>query len=189
MRKRTSTSLLGVLLFLWPPRPGPAGEGVPPSVQANLLVRVAPFDRSLSTLPQIQVLVVARRDDPGSQHVADAVYAALKNETQIAGVPMQLARIEVTSVPHLLSEIRGRKPSIVYLSTEFSRDAPAIAAGLDGEHLLTFAAESEAVRGGICVGFDLSFGRPQVLVHLEQSRRQHAKFQSGFLHLAKVVDQ
>jgi len=186
--QRKSKLHLVVVLLVCLARPLPAADGVPPGLQANLILKVAPFDTSLASLQQIQLLVVARRDDAASQHLADEVSAALKQQPQIAGLPLHVAQIEAGGVPQLLQEIRARKPAIVYLSTSFSRDAAAIAAGLGGEHVLTIAAESAAVQGGICVGFDLIAGRPLLLVHLGQSQKQHVQFQPGFLHLAKVVD-
>jgi hypothetical protein len=168
-----------------------ADEVVPPRLQASLIARLVPFDRSLVTPAQTRVLmlVAIRRDDARSQQVAAELVATMRKEREIAGLPLDLVQVNVADVHQLMREIRARRPDIVYLSTALGDEAPALAAGLGAEHLLTIAAESEAVRGGICVGFDLVSGKPRVLIHLQQAKKQHVNFQASLLHLAKVVDQ
>jgi hypothetical protein len=181
-----------LLLLLALSQPAPADEAsVPPRLQASLIARVAPFDRSLTARAgsRMLLLVAVRRNDAGSQQVAAEVIEALKSETQIAGLPLEVERVEVSTAAELLEEIRVRHPAILYLSTAFSSYAPALAEGLAGEGLLTMAAESAAVDGGICVGFDLVSGKPRVLINLGESKKQHVNFQAALLHLAKVVDQ
>ena len=190
--RRSISACLLILLVIVLSRPAPASEAaVPPRLQASLIARVAPFDRSLVARARTRVLllVVIRRDDAESQHVASGVIDALKSEAQIAGLPVEVERVEVRTVREVLDEIRVRHPTIVYFSTAFSDDAPALAKGLAGEDLLTITAESEAVSRGICVGFDVVSGKPRVLINLQQSKNQHANFQATLLHLAKVVDQ
>jgi hypothetical protein len=190
--KTSISACAALLLLLCLPQSGLADEAaVPPRLQASLIARVAPFDRSLVARARSRVLllVAIRRDDAGSRQVAAEVVEALKSETQIAGLPLEVATIEVAEAQQLVEEIRVRRPSILYLSTAFSGDAAALAASLSGEDVLTIAAESEAVSRGICVGFDLVSGKPHVLIHLQQSKKQHVNFQATLLHLAKVVDQ
>jgi YfiR/HmsC-like len=189
-RSNTSSATLLVLLFL--ARAVSASDAsVPPRLQASLIARVAPFDRSLAARARSKVLllVAVRRGDAGSRQVAAEVIEALKAEHEIVGLPLSVEAVEAGEVGELVQEIHARHPAILYLATGFSDDAPALAAALDGEDILTMTAESAAVRGGICVGFDLVSGKPRVLVHLQQSKRQHVNFQAALLHLSKVVDQ
>lgn len=187
---KPSISFLALLCLL--SLPAWAGEAtVPAQLQARLITRVAPFDRSLVARAgtRVLLLVVIRRDDPGSQQVAAELIEALKSESEIAGLRLEVAKVEVTEALQVLGEIRDRHPTILYLSTAFTAEAAALAERLDGQDLLTIAAESAAVRAGICVGFDLISGKPQVLIHLQQAKKQHVNFQATLLHLAKVVDQ
>ena len=192
---RAKTPILAraaLLLVLTLAQPVPAGEAsVPPRLQATLIARVAPFDRSLAARAgsRVLLLVAVRRDDAGSQQLAAELIDALKSETQIAGIPLEVARVEVSAARELVDVIRARHPAIVYLSTALSGEAPALAESLAGEDLLTMAAESAAVQRGICVGFDLVSGKPRVLINLTGSKKQHVNFQAALLHLAKVVDQ
>jgi len=190
--RKTSTFARALLLLLSLAQPLPAVDeaSVPPRLQASLIARVAPFDRSLTARAgsRMLLLVAIRRDDAGSQHVADEVIEALRSERQIAGLPLEVARVEVSTARELVREIRARHPAIVYLSTAFSGDARALAESLAGEDILTMAAESAAVHQGVCVGFDLVSGKPQVLINLIVSKKQHVNFQAALLHLAKVVE-
>jgi hypothetical protein len=190
--RRTNSGSAALLLLAFISRAALAGDAtVPPHLQASLIARVAPFDRSLAARARSQVLllVAVRRGDPGSRQVAAEVIEALKAEPQMAGLPLQVEQLEASDALELVQELKARRPAILYLSTGFSGEAPALAAALDGEDILTMTAESAAVRGGICVGFDLVSGKPRVLVHLQQSKKQHVNFQAALLQLSKVVDQ
>ena len=193
MRARSAGPLWLALAFLLSlTLPLRADEtSVPPQLQASLITRLAPFDRSLAARAQSRVLILVaiRRDDAGSRQVAAGLIAALASEKQIAGLPLEIGQITVGDPQQLIAEIRVRHPAIVYLSSGFTDEVPALAANLSGEDVLTIAAESAAVAGGVCVGFDLVSGKPRLLIHLQQSKKQHVNFQATLLHLAKVVDQ
>jgi hypothetical protein len=190
--RRTNSGRAALLLVAFFSRAIFASDAaVPPRLQASLIARVAPFDRSLAARARSKVLllVAVRRGDAGSRQVAAEVAEALKSEPQMAGLPLQVEQLEAGSAGELVQEIKARRPAILYLATGFSDDAPALAASLEGEDILTMTAESAAVRGGICVGFDLVSGKPRILVHLQQAKKQHVNFQAALLHLSKVVDQ
>jgi hypothetical protein len=191
LTRRSKIGSAALLVVLLARAAAATDPSVPPRLQASLIARVAPFDRSLPARAhsKILLLVAVRRGDAGSRQVAAEVVEALKAEREIVGLPLTVEEVEISEVDQLVQEIHARHPAILYLATGFSDDAPALAAALDGEDLLTMTAESAAVRGGICVGFDLVSGKPRVLVHLQQSKRQHVNFQAALLHLSKVVDQ
>jgi hypothetical protein len=63
-----------------------------------------------------------------------------------------------------------------------------MATALVGVDVLTAGATRSFVREGIVVGFDLVGGKPKLLVHLGQARKQNVKLTARFLNLVEVVD-
>ena len=59
---------------------------------------------------------------------------------------------------------------------------------LRGTDVLSSAAIPGYVESGAVLGFDVTSGRPRLLVHLGQAREQHVSFDPAFLRLAQVVD-
>jgi len=54
--------------------------------------------------------------------------------------------------------------------------------------VLTAGAMTEYVSEGIVLGFDLVSGRPKILVHLEQARKQNVVLTAQLLKLAVIVE-
>jgi hypothetical protein len=53
---------------------------------------------------------------------------------------------------------------------------------------LTVAAIPDYVELGVVLGFDVLSGRPKLLVHLGQARRQHVDLRADLLKLARVFE-
>jgi hypothetical protein len=65
---------------------------------------------------------------------------------------------------------------------------PAIAAGFRDTSILTAAAMADYVSNGAVIGFDVVSGRPRILVHLAQARRQNVDLTAQVLKLAVIVE-
>ena len=54
--------------------------------------------------------------------------------------------------------------------------------------MLSVAADPGEVPKGIVLGFDLVSGKPKIVVHLGQAKKQEVSFKAEFLKLAKVLE-
>jgi hypothetical protein len=164
-------------------------EGVPVAVQASLLSKVAAYDRNLAARAngRVHVTIVAKPHDIASDRTAVAVQNALALMPTIAGLSHSEDRFDSADPAEIERTLRSRHPTIVYLAPGFEDgETRAIVRGMTGTDVLSVAGSPGYVPQGIVLGFDLVSGRPKLLVHLTQARRQNVDLTSEVLKLMKV---
>jgi hypothetical protein len=163
---------------------------VPLDVQAQLLVKVAAYDRSLRQRASgtVRIAIVIKAGDPESQAAAKRLAFELGSVQQIAGLPVgPVIQIEFTTGAALAADCRAQQLSILYLAPGLDQAMAEIAKGLDGVDVLTAAADPSFVPKGAVFAVDLVAGKPQMLVSLGQAQRQNVRLASDLLKLAKVL--
>jgi hypothetical protein len=169
---------------------GFAGEvSVPVERQVALMVAAAGSDRNMASRAggKVRVLVVSKAPDGPARRSVSSFLSALKGRRRIAGLPHEESSVPFTSAAALAELCRTQRIAIVYLTPSVDGDVAAIAQALDGVSVLTVAASADAVPKGAVIGFDLVSGRPQMVINVEQAKRQKVQFDHGVLELAKVV--
>ena len=163
---------------------------VPLDRQAELLARVAAYDRNMLARAgdRVRVLLVTNGNDPESVGLAKRMEAALDSVPDIAGLPHEERVAPFTNAADLAGQCRTQRIAIVYLGSGLGDKVPAIKSALDGGDVLTVAAVPEYVEAGIVLGFDILSGKPKILVHLTQARRQHVELRADLLKLARVFE-
>jgi hypothetical protein len=162
---------------------------VPVRLQIELLSKVAAYDRNFAERARgrVQVFVIVKRGDPESERVGEQISAELKANEQLGGLPHVHERVDFASAKSLAEVCRTRGAAIVYLSTGLSEQIPAIATALDGISVLSVSASAADVRKRAVLGFDVEAGKPKLVVHLDQARRQKIAFKPELLRLARVI--
>jgi hypothetical protein len=162
---------------------------VPLRLQAELLAKVAAYDREFAARARGRALVfvVVKANDAGSQRVAEQLSAELGVLEQIGGLPHAEETIRYASPAALAELCKNRMPAIVYLSTGFSEEIGSIAQALEGQSILSVGAVASYVPKRMVLGFDSESGKPKLLVHLDQARRQRVAFKPELLALARVI--
>jgi hypothetical protein len=164
-----------------------ADEPVPVRVQADLLVKVAAYDSGLvARSGDRNVLLFTNEDDSDGESTPKRMKTELAAVERIAGKPHREELVRYESPAAVAEACRERDAAIAYLPPGLGSKIPAIARALSGIQVLTIAARPEYVKSGAVVGFDLVSGKPQLLVHLGQARRQKVDFKPELLRLAKV---
>ncbi len=163
---------------------------VPVGLQVELVARVSGYDRNFSGRAgeKAHVLVVARPGNLDSTSVSREALRAFRATAQIAGVPLEVDPIDYAGAPALVDEAKRRKAAIVYFAPGFSDEASKLASAFTGLDVLTVSSIASDVEKGIVLGFDLASGRPKLLVHLTQARKQNAAFKAEALKLMKVYE-
>jgi len=161
---------------------------VPVGVQADLLVKVAAFDRNYRSRAGDKAIVIltAMNGDAASMRAAMEMKAALARVPTIGDLPHEEQIVTYSSASQLADLVRSRKAAIVYLGPGFSAQVPAIRDALSSVSVLTIGGLPEYVPSGIVLGFDLVSGRPKLLVHVPQARKQQVAFPASVLNLMKV---
>jgi hypothetical protein len=162
---------------------------VPPRLQAELLAKVAAYDGKFAARAQgtALVLIVVAPGVADSERFGAQIRAELGKQPRIGGVEHMEDVVRYSSPAELSRVCRDRKPAIVYLGPGLTEQAPGIAEALVGLDVISVAALPNDVARGIVLGFEVVSGKPKLLVHLLQARRQNVAFKPELLRLARVI--
>ena len=168
-----------------------AGAGsaqVPFRVQADLIAKVASFDRNFAARAGARalVLVVQMPNDAESGAAAIELKNALSYVPTVGDRPHEEQIVTYSNATALAETVRARKASIIYFAPGFAKELTAIRSSLSNLGLLSVGATQDYVESGIVLGFDLVSGRPKLLVNLSQARKQQVDFPASVLRLMKV---
>ena len=182
---------MGAAILLSPSSRAHADEPtLPAPLQAGLLAKVAAYDRNLRgiRLGKVIVAIVTRRGDLDSTSVGARLRAGLEGIPAIAGMPHEEIMVTWTNAAAVAEICETSNVSIAYVAPGLEREMPAIAAVLQGMEVLTAGAMPDYVGKGAVLGFDLVSGRPRILVHLGEARRQRVDLTAQLLKLAVIVE-
>lgn len=162
---------------------------VPPAIQAQLVAKIAAYDRNFGARAggTARVLVAYKPSDVESTRFATLVVNALNDLGDIAGKPKQVETFAFGGAAGLASRCGVGKASLLYLSTGLEGDLAAIAKALEGVDVLDYGATREHAQKGAVVGFALEEGKPKLIVNLAQAKAQNVSFKAEFLKLAQVI--
>lgn len=161
---------------------------VPTSLQAELLAKVAAYDRNLQARAgdRVHVLLVQKPGDDDSARAIVQMQGALGQIGSIGGMPHDEAVVSWGGAAALAQTIRAQRVAIVYFTPGFSGDIDAIRAALAGVDVLSVAAVPDYVPRGIVLGFDIVEGKPKLLVNLSQAAKQNVAFKAEVLKMMRV---
>jgi hypothetical protein len=192
MTFRTNSKCLGLgaAVVLIASALGAEEPAVPVGLQAELASKIVAYDRNYSARAggRAKVVIVAKSGDPESTKIANLTRAAIGSMPEFGGLPHEEAVVTFSNAKALSEEIGKQHAAVVYLSTGLSPEIPAIADALNGKDVVTIAAVASDVPKGAVLGFDLVSGKPKLLVHLAQAKKQNAAFKAEALKLMKVFE-
>jgi hypothetical protein len=163
---------------------------VPVSLQAELLAKVAAYDRNFASRAgnHVEVLILVKRGDAQSGRVGGQLQNALDGIGDFAGIGHSESIGVFTNAADLAAACKNKKIAVVYLTPGFDDDIGGIAGALNGTSVLTVSAVPGYVPKGIVLGFDSVSGKSKLLVNLTQARLQSVSFKSEILKLMKVFE-
>jgi hypothetical protein len=173
-------------------RPSDADQVVVPlELQAELLAKVASYDRHMAERAgdRLQVLLVTKPSDAESVRVVTRMQSALRALPQIGGLPHDEQTFNYTTAADLARVCRAQHIAIVFVGPGHVDDLPAIRDALGSVDVLSVSPVPEYVERGIVLGFDVVSGKPRLLVNLSQARRQRVALRAEVLKLMKVFDE
>jgi YfiR/HmsC-like len=164
---------------------------VPISLQMELLLKVASYDKNLKqrARDRVRVAVVLRQDDPDSGRSAAQALKALSEAEAIDGMPLDRLSTTYTDAAALARFIHEGNVAILYVTPGFrDSDIEAIAQALDGVSVLSVGALAKYTPRGMVLGFDLAGGKPKLIVNLGRAKRQKVELSSSVLKLVRVIE-
>lgn len=163
---------------------------MPVALQAELVAKVASYDRNLPARAgdRVHVLIVVNAKSDASTSFAKSMSSALGGVDKIGGLPHDEVTAPFGGAKALADACRSKHISIVYLAPGLGDEVPGIRSALEGVNVLSVTADPGEVSKGIVLGFDLVSGKPKIVVHLGQAKRQEVSFKAELLKLAKVLE-
>jgi len=161
---------------------------VPPSLQVDLLDRVAYFEHGFRerTGGRATVLVV-HASSMYSRRVATQLASALRESESIGGVPTDARLVAYESPSALRAEVESARASIVWFAPELEASIATVVQSLTGSRTLTVASTAVGVRAGAIVGFDLEASRPVILINETRANRDGIRFSFEVLSRARLI--
>jgi hypothetical protein len=134
---------------------------VPIGLQAELLAKVAAYDRNLPRRAgdRVRILLLQKPGDADSARVVSQ-----------------------------MKTIKADHVAIVFFTPGFADDVEAIRRALVGVDVLSATAVPDYVPRGVVLGFDLVGGKPKLLVNLTQAGKQNVAFMAEVLKMMKVYE-
>jgi hypothetical protein len=163
---------------------------VPVSVQADLMVKVAAYDRNLPQRApgRVHVALVVNRGNADSARVVTQMRSILGEVPAIAGLPHDETQIDFADAASLASACRAQGIGILYIGPGLGEQIEEIRRALETVDVLSVAAMAEDVARGIVLGFGLSAGKPKLLINLPQARKQHVAIRPEAVSLMTVLE-
>jgi hypothetical protein len=161
---------------------------VPTGAQAELLAKLVGFDRNYASRAggKAIILLAAMPGNPESMSAALEMKAALSRMPKVGDLPHEEHIVVHGSAVALADLVRSRKAAVVYFGPGFEKQVPAIRDAFASVNVLSVGGVPSYVPDGIVLGFDLVSGRPKLLVHLVQARKQQVAVPASVLNLMKV---
>jgi YfiR/HmsC-like len=164
---------------------------VPVSLQMELLLKVASYDKNLKQRAgeRVRVAVVFKQDDADSARYAGQALKALSEVEDVSGMPVEPLSVIYTDPRGLAHLTRDGGIAVLYVAPGFGDgEMDAIAQALDGISVLSAGALPKYTLRGLVLGFDLAGGKPKLWVHLPRARRQRVELSSSVLKLMRVIE-
>jgi len=182
---------LALLVFCSSVRVVAEDVSVPISLQMELLLKVASYDKNLKqrARERVRVAVLIRQDDPDSGRSAAQALKALGEADDVDGMPLDRLSTTYTDATVLARFINEGNVAILYVTPGFSEgDIEAMARALDGVSVLSAGALAKYTAQGMVLGFDLAGGKPKLIVNLGSAKRQNVELSSSVLKLVRVIE-
>lgn len=161
---------------------------VPTGAQAELVGKLAGFDRNFAARAgnKAVIILAAMPGDADSMSAALEMKAAFARLPTVGNLPHEEQVVTQGSPAALADVVRAKHAAIVYFGPGFEKQIPAIRDALSSLDVLSVGAIPSYVPSGIVLGFDLVSGRPKLLIHVVQARKQKVAFPASVLSLMKV---
>jgi len=189
-RRALALAAWSLLSFAPAPRRADGAEEVtvPPAVQAQLLARLATYQRNLAVAAgeTVHVVVLSNGKDTASARYASQMLAALGEIRAIRGANHEEEIMAFPGAAALLALCKQKHVAALVLGPGLGEQVRALGSALQGSALLTVAAVASYVGKGAPLGFAMDSGHSQLLVDPVELAAQKIDLPPGLIKVMKV---
>jgi hypothetical protein len=163
---------------------------VPASVQAELVAKLASYDKNFATRSgdRVRIMIVTMRGDADSTHMGGQLRAAFAEMDRVGGLPHEELMAEYSDPPTLASTCRNQHVAIVYLTAGMFHEVEAIGKALEGVSILSVGAVGGYSSKGAVIDFFTEGGKPKIALNLAQARRQQVALAPEVVRIMRVIE-
>ena len=185
MRRRSFLGLF-VTALLAVTRPVSA-DPLPVNLQADLLAKVAGYDKNLHARAGdvVKTVIITKAGDEEARWAA-SLRSALGAKDRIAGLPHSESVVVAGRLDVIAAQCKADHVAIVVISGSFLDDAPAVAAAFDGANILTSAPDQELTKRAVVLGFELVSGKPKLFLNQAIATKQNVAMSAEVMKLMTV---
>jgi hypothetical protein len=180
---------LGVLLFLLLTLlcPSATSDPLPATLQADLVLKVAGYDKNLHARAgsSVRIVIASKSTDEDARWSAQ-VRAALGRGETVGGLPHSEATVFYSKAEDLAAACKAEHAAIVIVSASLLDESASIARAFEGVDVLTAAPDAEMARRGMVLAFELASGKPKLFLNQRQALKQKVALSAEVMKLMTV---
>lgn len=167
---------------------GAAADEIPAALQAELLTRLAAYDKNMKARAgeRVNIVVVAKPDDSDSERNAAQLVSALGRIDRVGALPHAVSTLAYAGAASLAEACKASRAGVAFVTPALAGEVEALRAAFDRADILTIAPSAEMTRRGIVLGFELVSSRPKLFINLTQAARQNVSMPAEILKLMTV---
>jgi hypothetical protein len=175
-----------VLVFTLLSRPA-TSDPLPATLQAELVVKVAGYDKNLRARAgsSVRIVIASRSTDEDARWSAQVRAAFARTET-VGGLPHSEATVVYTKADDLAAACKMEHAAILIVSGSLLDESASIARAFDGIDILTAAPDSEMARRGLVLGLELASGKPKLFLNQSHAIKQKVALSAEVMKLMTV---
>ncbi|MDB4945376.1 MAG: hypothetical protein JWP97_4910 [Labilithrix sp.] len=164
------------------------GDELPVNLQAELVTRLASYDRNMKARAgqTVSILVLVKDGDADSARSASQLTAALNRSPVISGLPITVQTVTWVDAATTVASAKIARAGLVFVTAALAGEMEGLARALDKVDVLTIAPSAEMTRRGSVLGFELVSSRPKLFINLTQADRQNVSMPAEVLKLMTV---
>ncbi len=161
---------------------------VPARLQAELLIKIAGYERNMAARAgdAVRVLLIAKRGDASAARAAGQLRAELERDRRVGPLPVEVRVIEIKEGRELPPP--GQQAIFYFMPGFQAGEVTALVAAIADRDLLTVGADVAYVEQGVVLAFDLAAGKPKLILHRGAARRHNVVIPAEVLRLMKVIE-
>jgi len=169
---------------------GGTGEmALPVEDQIPLMLKILSYDKSLMAHPDSIVVGVLYQDRFRQSLVTkDKAVDILNTFTTLSGHSLITVPVSIDNSIPFSQELKEKHVSVLYVTPLRSYSLSNITEFSRTEQIVTLTGVPQYLKSGLSVSLDSKGGKPHILINLNASLIEGARFHSQLLKLAQIID-
>ena len=161
--------------------------------QVLIALRVLAYDKALAerTSGGVVTIVVVSSGRAASREERARWLAgfALLPHVKVGGRSVRVVALDLGSEAALDAQLAKHGPALMIVASDLGAATDGLRKLARARKIITLSRREDAVRGGLAIGLISGHERDEIVINLEASRAQGARFGAGLLQLARLVEE